>query len=475
MAAPSRIDDAAPRGYRVLFELGRGGMGAAFLASAEGAGGFERLVVIKRIRPERFDPRSVERFLREAKVAAAIHHAHVVSAQSVGEDAEGPFIVLDYVDGASLEELLDRSLLKQQAMPVPIMLRVALDTLAGLEAVHGARDAQGTPLNVLHRDVSLQNTLVGRDGVARLLDFGIARSDLGGATTDQRYLVGKLPYLPPEYLRREPLTPSADVYGLGVTLWLTLTGQELWPGASEAQVLHHILNDGVPRLSDSLHVAPDIVELVARATAPERAERFVSAREMAAFIEGLDRQRGWLATHHEVAEWLERLAGVDLARRRERIAAEIGTGSRKALRVPLPSPALATMEQSLPKAARVSGRALPLLVALALTCVALVLWAASERDVSSAGSQRAVPSDPNPSAITSTIAGPSVHAAPSSESAEPSPLASTAATPSAETEKRSPGGDKRAVPKASTAATATPPPPEVHPPDHISKRNPYRD
>src|SRR3954466_10921576 len=144
-------------------------MGTAFLARAEGAGGFERLVVIKRIRPEKLEARSVDRFLREARLAAAIHHANVVGTQNVGEDASGPFIVLDYIDGASLDELLDRSLLKQQLMPVPIVLRIALDILAGLEAVHQLRDGQGVPLNALHRDVSLQNVSVGRDGVSRLL------------------------------------------------------------------------------------------------------------------------------------------------------------------------------------------------------------------------------------------------------------------------------------------------------------------
>src|SRR5258705_12210344 len=147
MTGPHADAQAAPSGYRILFELGRGGMGAAFLARAEGVGGFERLVVIKRIRPERVDAQSVARFLREARIAAFIHHANVVSAQNVGEDAEGPFIVLDYVDGSSLEELLDRSAIKQRPMPVEIVLRIAVDTLAGLEAVHRAHDGQGKPLN----------------------------------------------------------------------------------------------------------------------------------------------------------------------------------------------------------------------------------------------------------------------------------------------------------------------------------------
>jgi eukaryotic-like serine/threonine-protein kinase len=459
MAEPTRIDDLAPRGYRVLFELGRGGMGAAFLARAEGAGGFERLVVIKRIRPERLDPRSIERFLREARVAAAIHHANVVSAQNVGQDAEGPFIVLDYVDGASLDELLDRSLLKQRAMPVPIMLRVALDALAGLEAVHDARDAQGKLLNVLHRDVSLQNILVGRDGVARLLDFGIARSDLGGNTTDQHYIVGKLPYLPPEYLRREALTESADVYGLGVTLWLSLTGKELWPGASEAQVLQHIVSEGIPPLSQAMEVAPEVVELVASACSPDRTQRFRTARGMAAAIEQLGRERGWLATHHEVAEWIEELCGTDLSRRRERIAL-MATPEARPL---LPSHHEVTAQRAAPQAIPTTRRRerIGLMVAAGLLLLALAAWAVASRGTTTtapstvAASSPPPPAEPTPSAAIATTP------------AEPTPA--PAAPPASAPAKQPPARRPLAAPSEPSRS------PGVRPPDQISKRNPYRD
>jgi serine/threonine-protein kinase len=457
MAEPSRIDDLAPRGYSVLFELGRGGMGAAFLARAEGAGGFERLVVIKRIRPERLDPRSVERFLREARVAAAIHHANVVSAQNVGQDAEGPYIVLDYVDGASLEELLDRSLLKQRAVPVPIMLRVALDTLAGLEAVHDARDAQGRPLNVLHRDVSLQNILVGRDGVARLLDFGIARSDLGGNTTDQHYIVGKLPYLPPEYLRREALTASSDVYGLGVTLWLALTGKELWAGASEAQVLQHIMTDGIPRLSETMEVAPEIVELSASACCADRTRRFRTAREMAAAIEQIGRERGWVATHHEVAEWIEALCGVDLSRRRERIALLASDAARPAL----PSHSAETAQHRAPEALPTTGKRerIGLLIAGSLLLLALAAWGLTSRGTAPAASAVAPPAAMPSSA---PAASPVV-------TIDSTPPAPAAATPSTR-------ASARPAPRRPPTTPGDPSKsPGVRPPDQISKRNPYRD
>jgi serine/threonine-protein kinase len=455
------IADAAPRGYRILFELGRGGMGAAFLARAEGAHGFERLVVIKRIRPERVDARSVERFLREAKLAAAIHHANVVSAQSVGEDAEGPFIVLDYIDGASLEELLDRSLLRGQSMPVPIMLRVALDALAGLHAVHEARDAHGAPLNVLHRDVSLQNILVGRDGVARLLDFGIARSELGGNTTDQQYIVGKLPYLPPEYLRREALAASADVYGLGVTLWLALTGQDMWPDASEAQLLNHILNDGVPRLSLRMQVAPEIVELVARATASSRSERFSTAREMATAIEQLGRDRGWLSTHHEVAEWLEQLAGIDLSRRRERIAL---SASEKHAR-----PTATTSSSKLQVPTR-GPRPLAIVAALVVLAAAALAGLARSRrearpiELEAPTSAEMRPSTSEPRATPTVAESPTALA---TSGGSVAPISSAAGKPKVT-------GRVGKLP-ASPYADASSPTPGVRPPSQIAKKNPYRD
>jgi tRNA A-37 threonylcarbamoyl transferase component Bud32 len=314
----------APRlgNFETILELGRGGMGTALLARAMGAGGFERLVVIKRLNPEMLNqPEAIKRFLTEARVSASIHHAHVVGTHDVGQDDWGPFLVLDYVEGASLEELVDRAALRRETLPAPVVLRIALDALAGLSAVHEASDAQGRPLRILHRDISLQNVLVGRDGLARVADFGIAKSQLSNFSTDQSYLVGKLLYLPREYLRREPVGPTLDIYSLGITLWLTLTGVELWAGASEAQLVRHILDHEVPPPSTHVHVAPQIEGLLLKACAPEPGQRFQSAREMADAIEQVGRVTGWLANHAEVSATIERLAGADLARRRDHIAA----------------------------------------------------------------------------------------------------------------------------------------------------------
>ncbi|MGE0323088.1 MAG: serine/threonine protein kinase [Polyangiaceae bacterium] len=333
-------------GYQHLFELGRGGMGSAHLARAIGAEGFERLVVIKRLLPHLMEhPDAIRRFLGEARVAAALHHSNIVGVQHSGRDEQGYYIVYDYVEGAALDELVDRVELRMTQLPIPIMLRVALDALHGLHAAHTARDNAGAPLGILHRDISPENLLVGRDGVTRVLDFGIAKSAIASVTTDQNYLVGKLMFMAPEYLARGPTTAALDVYALGVSLWVALTGEAPWPGATEAQLVTAITLKGVPAVSSKRQVPGAIDELIARATALKPEERFADALQMIEAIEKLDRATGWLATHREVAALVDAHCGVDLERRRERISA----ASR------VPDPVSSTGPVSLPVAGSGDG------------------------------------------------------------------------------------------------------------------------
>jgi serine/threonine-protein kinase len=291
-------------------------MGKAYLARALGPGGFQRLVVIKRLSLRLLGtPDAVERFLAEARVAARIHHANVIGTQQVGRDAAGPFIVLDYVEGGSIDDLV-----LEGELPIPVVLRIALDALYGLEAVHEAKDVDGRPLAILHRDVSLQNILVSVvDGVARLSDFGVAKSALGRIQTDEGVLLGKLIYFPPEYLRRERVGPPLDLYALGVTLWLALTREEPWHDANDAQVVRAILDEGIPPLDRYVEVAPQISEFIMRACARDPLLRFQSARDMASVLERFDRERGWLATHTEVAHVVQNVLGPDLQLRRNAV------------------------------------------------------------------------------------------------------------------------------------------------------------
>lgn len=501
--------------YQPLFELGRGGMGTVHLARAVGAGGFERLVVVKRLKQELVSfPEAVQRFLGEARHAALIHHANVVGTHQIGRDQDGYFLVLDYVEGGSLDELVRRATQRRQSVPTSVVLRVALDALAGLSAAHGATDPSGRPLGMLHRDVSPQNVLVGRDGVTRLADFGVAKSALASVQTDQRYLVGKLLYLPPEYLARKPVGPTLDIYSLGVTLWTALSGSEPWPNASEAELVTRICQERIPSLHGvGVRVAPQVEALVMRACDPEPAQRFASAREMADEIEMLARETGWVASHADVADLLEDLIGSDLARRRERVASVVAT---------LPKPDLPSDEvhRSVPPGAlgdaatrRVAWSAktervevpvnrarTPLLVGVSAGVVVLLgvgLYAVAGR-VPDGDVQRganAEPSSPAPheattvaplattAVVSSTVA---IEPAPTTQ---PSELRHEAAPHGKENGANSPArstGPTKAPSRAdqrapAQAPTATPVTPVVAPapqgpaaPDSISKSNPYR-
>ncbi len=312
--------------YEVLLDIGSGGMGTISLARTTGepvgASGFARLVAIKRPHGAlASEPEVLHRFLDEARLLAQIHHANVVGIHQIGADPGGHFLVLDYIEGGSLDELIMRSILHRKKLPPPIVLRIASDMLAGLHAVHEAADVEGKPLRMLHRDVSAQNVLVGRDGVARLVDFGIAKAIISSTVTDKTYLQGRVPYMPPEYLRREEVDRRLDVYAAGVMVWTALAGKLPWQDASEAQIVHHAVHQGIPPLSSAgVTVAPAIQEIVTRACDREPTQRYATARDMLGAIDELGRRTGWIASHAEVASIVDELLGGELRGRRAAIA-----------------------------------------------------------------------------------------------------------------------------------------------------------
>lgn len=462
----------------LLFELARGGMGAVHLARVGGLGGFERFVVVKRILDATGrESETFERFLSEARIAAGIHHANVVGTHHVGTDEAGLYMVLDYIEGGSLAALTDRAMLRGERMPIPIVLRIALDALAGLSAVHRATGNDGAPLGIVHRDVSLQNLLVGRDGVARLTDFGIARSTRGSIKTKTGSLIGKLLYLPPEHIRQEPTDHTIDIYMLGVTLWCALTGEEPWPGTDEAQLMHRILNDPLPSVASRRQepVAPEIEQLIRTAAHPVAKQRYPSAAEMAHVIESLGRERGWVASQHEVATFVEGLLGVDLDRRRARIA--------QLANLPTPKAASGTTPQSSKSATRwLLGTAALLLLLVA----AIALWP-TEPSAVTRNTSRELQREPSPNntpaertappvagesaARLSATAGASTALSTASLSA---PTATASVQPAASI--RNPMVAKHEAPPSKAATPKSPPKPAAAPsaPDDVSPRNPYR-
>lgn len=308
---------------RELFPIGSGGMGTTHLACMSAMGEFQRFVVVKRLHEHALhDEGSEQRLLAEAQLAGFVHHANVVGVQHVGVDERGLFLVLDFVDGASVRELLRAA--RPGTIPEPIALRLILDCLAGLQAIHDATDNQGKRLGILHRDVTPDNLLVGLDGVARVSDFGIAKSRYSAVQTAPMRLMGKLPYMAPEYIEGGPMGPAVDVYAAGVSLYWMLAGHSPWPRLEEVQLLAWILSEGVPPLPD--RVGPQLREIVAKACAMDPEERYRTAQEMAHALESLGPQHP-IAQRMRVAEYLQATVGAASHALRERAAHALGVPS----------------------------------------------------------------------------------------------------------------------------------------------------
>lgn len=295
--------------YELLCELASGGMGTVYIARRAGPEGFQRLVAVKLCHRELAeDPDFVSMFIDEARLAASIHHAHVVSTIDVGLAVDTLFLAMEYVEGASLAALMTAAHRAGQRLPRPVVLRVVADLLAGLSAAHAAEDVHGQPLGIIHRDVSPQNVLVGADGLSRLLDFGVAKAVERRSITRAGHTKGKAAYMAPEQLRSEALTQRIDVFAAGVVLWECLTGERLFAGRGGSREVV-APSQRVPVVSPAL----DAVVLRALEARPE--DRYGSALEMLHALEAAEPA----ARPREVAAVLEDYVGSSLSERRQRV------------------------------------------------------------------------------------------------------------------------------------------------------------
>ncbi len=308
--------------YEVIAEIARGGMGTVLLARLAGAGGFQRLFAIKLLHRQYLDdPEFIQMLLDEARIAARINHPNVVSIQEVEESAEyGYFLVMDYVEGFTLSDLSAAAGSLAWNRRARIVIRVVLDSLQGLEAAHNLTDDYGTPLNVVHRDVSPQNILVGVNGIARVTDFGIAKAAARMSSTRVGQVKGKLAYMSPEQARGKPTDARTDVWAMGVVLWEALAGRRLFRVENESETYQRVLMAPIPRLTDVARDAPAAVaDVVGRALDREASRRFGTAREMAVALEAIARSHDLLADAHEIGHWIRSTFAAQLKLRQDSI------------------------------------------------------------------------------------------------------------------------------------------------------------
>ncbi|MBK7398662.1 MAG: serine/threonine protein kinase [Myxococcales bacterium] len=320
--------------YALFDEIASGGMASIHLGRLLGGAGFTRTVAIKRMH-EQFarEHEFVTMFMDEARVAARVRHPNVVTTLDVVENEGQLFVVMEYVHGSALSTLIRLARKSHEAIPLPIVAAIVAGALRGLHAAHEATDDLGRPLEIVHRDVSPQNILVGVDGVPRVIDFGVAKATGRLQTTHQGQLKGKVPYMSPEQVSGKPVSRRSDVYSAGAVLAETLVLRRLFEADNEAAIITMIREARYELPSHVDGAVPPIWDtIVARALAQDPNARYSDAREMAQAIEAV----GPVATAAEVGEWVERVASDTLCTRKAKVA-EVESSSQ--VRIPKEEPA----------------------------------------------------------------------------------------------------------------------------------------
>ena len=299
--ATRRPGGASPRRLgRYILEriIAQGGMAEIWLATVDGPGGFKKKVVVKRIRPGLVKlalrqqqhegtahNRTVEMFVREARLLARLEHANIVQVFELGvqpakRDGEvgEHFIVMEYLEGLTLKDLALRVWESKQALPIDAIVRIVADVCLGLDHAHRLKDERGQPANLVHRDISPDNIFVTSAGATKLLDFGIAKREDWSNLTQAGELKGKVPYMAPEQLKGLRVDGRTDLFALGTVLYWLLVGRRPFDGPSDVFTMQAIVNEAPPRLRErNAGIPQQLEDIVLRCLHKEPQQRYSSA------------------------------------------------------------------------------------------------------------------------------------------------------------------------------------------------------
>jgi serine/threonine protein kinase len=307
--------------YEILARLASGGMATVYVARVQAVAGFERLVAIKVLHSNlAHEDEFIRMFLDEARLAASIRHPNVVPTIDVcdaGEAGCGYFIVMEYIEGDHLGALMSSAHKEQERLPLPVVMRMVADALGGLGAAHALRDDSGRTLNLVHRDVSPHNIMVGRDGVVRLTDFGVAKAEDRLTHTRDGQVKGKLAYMAPEQAVSGATDARSDLFSVGVILWESVTGQRLFRADTTAGTLNKLLREPIPTPSSVDPALAPLDALLSKALAREPGARFQTADEFARAIEEVSPAIGGLASLRGVARMVKHHAAAKLKREKK--------------------------------------------------------------------------------------------------------------------------------------------------------------
>jgi serine/threonine protein kinase len=307
--------------YELLCPIAEGGMARVWISRQTGKHGFEKLVAIKTILPKLASDTSFQTmFVDEARIAARIEHANVAHVLDVGEQHGTTYLVMEYVDGEALSVLHRTLKKKNDRVPTGILLRILADVCGGLHAAHDLRGDDGQLLNVVHRDVSPQNILLGMKGVAKLIDFGIAKArDRIAGDTNTGTVKGKVRYMAPEQAVGATVDRRADIWSVGAILYHLISGKPPYDGENDVQTLLALTSGRLPApLAPTVH--PAIVAIVKRTLVAAPEQRFASAAELQQAIEDAIFETKLQTSTAAVATFLQEHVGPRAVKRREAIS-----------------------------------------------------------------------------------------------------------------------------------------------------------
>ncbi len=270
--------------YRLIAELGQGGMATVYLAVAMGNSGFRKLAVVKVLRPEfAVDEEFIQMFLDEARLCARLSHPNIVHTYDVGVDESGHLIAMEYLDGVSLHAATAKLGRTAGLFTFPLQANALLEVVEGLRYAHELRDYDGRSLEIVHRDVTPHNIFVTYDGQVKLLDFGIAKAATSSVKTATGVIKGKLTYMAPEQARGDPVDARADLYAVGVMLWEAATGRRRWPaGLTEPALFTRLATGELPEVPNvaARGFPAEIDGIIMRTLAPSPDDRYQTAAEL---------------------------------------------------------------------------------------------------------------------------------------------------------------------------------------------------
>jgi serine/threonine protein kinase len=267
--------------YFLLKKLAAGGMGEIFLAKQQGPAGFEKILVVKKVLSHLTENKEfVELFLGEARLAARMNHRNIVQLFELGEHQGSYFIAMEYVSGRTLRDLIDSVAKKREKLPAEVCRIIAEQICDGASYAHNLTDVTGRSLNIIHRDLNPQNVLLSYTGDVKIIDFGIAKSEMSTVKTEAGMIKGKFVYMSPEQSLAKKLDKRSDIFAIGITLYEMITGTNPFHKSNIVLTLEAVQRYDPPPPSEYDHAYAPFDPIIAKALAKDRDRRYSDAAEM---------------------------------------------------------------------------------------------------------------------------------------------------------------------------------------------------